>query len=146
MSNTRRMGQARYPRQAATRDTEEPIPCTYCGMPASTKDHVVPLSLLANIEGLGDDLRDEILKKLPKLIAVYACNQCNRVLGNRFFRTITGRRAAVKDYLREKYARVLHQPDWAESEIEELGYGLQDFVRRRKELKRVVIERLKWRT
>jgi hypothetical protein len=114
-------------------------------MPASTKDHVVPLSLLAKIDGLSDAVRDEILGKLPPLITVYSCRQCNTVLGNRFFRTINGRREAVKDYLREKYARVLKQPDWREDEIEELGYNLQDFVRRRKELKKVVQERLKWR-
>jgi 5-methylcytosine-specific restriction endonuclease McrA len=133
-----------YKRQP-TPDLPSAIPCTYCGLPADTEDHIVPMSLLARIEGLSTDVRAEILAELPMLIRVYACRQCNSVLGNRVYRGIVDRRDAVKDYLRRKHKRLLKSPDWTDEEIDQLGYTLRDHVKNRMELKKVVKARLSWR-
>jgi hypothetical protein len=114
-------------------------------MPASSEDHIVPVSILAMIDGLTQEVRAEILGQLPPLIKVYSCHQCNSVLGNRFFRTLSDRRVAVKSYLKRKYARLLEMPAWDEEELSELGYGLQKFVRNRIRLKNEIEERLRWR-
>lgn len=113
-------------------------------MPANTKDHVVPLSILATIEGLADDVRDEILRKMPPLITVYSCRSCNSTLGARMFRTIGARKTFIKEHMREKYARVLRQPDWSEDEMGELGHTLGALVRQKQELKKIILARLKW--
>lgn len=97
------------------------------------------------IESLTEDARNEILGQLPPLITVWACRQCNSILGNRYFRTIRDRRAAVKDSLRAKYHHLLESPDWTESELDEMGYALRSFIAGRMALKKQIRERLRWR-
>jgi hypothetical protein len=97
------------------------------------------------MDALGAEVRQEILDNLPPLIRVYACRQCNSVLGNRLFRTMKDRREVVKGYLKRKYRRLLNAPDWDEDEIEELGDGLRDFVRDRKKFKENIEARIAWK-
>ena len=105
----------------------------------------MPRSMLAMIEGITEEARDELLGVLPQLIKVFACKPCNSVLGNRLYQTIRERREAVKSHLRRKYRRLLKSAPWSDEDLDELGYTLRTLIEHRMELKKQIEQRLAWR-
>jgi len=98
-----------------------PDPCYYCGLPASTVDHVPPKVMRQRIEELG-------LKARYEYHEVKACHECNSALGARAILTLPERKRFMKAWLRRRYRRLLRIPAWSDSEIAQLGYTLRTSV------------------
>jgi len=117
--------------------------CYYCGLPATTVDHVIPRTLLWRRDFFREEGFDFPVDVNVKIVP--SCHNCNSVLGSRVFRTLKDRRAAVKDHLCQKYYHLLFDtPDWTDSELEELGRTLKSAVLARQRLKDIVRRRLAW--
>jgi hypothetical protein len=105
--------------------------CIYCGMPASTKDHLLPVTMT------GDTVR--------KFVAVVpSCIQCNSAIGDRVGYRVTERRAEAHRCIERKNRKLLVAPRWTEDDLDELGpllrFHVEDSVVRRE----VVEHRLSW--
>lgn len=119
-------------------------PCYYCGLPATSRDHTVPKSLLENMRnsGLDKEVVEQVIR-IKKLI-VPCCVECNSSLGKRVYRTLHDRKRAAKAHKKRKYKRILKMPSWANNEVIELGPNLQQFVLSSLGLQRLTRERLGW--
>lgn len=117
-------------------------PCYYCGKPADSIDHVVPKSLLASFRGNPEMLG--VLTARRKLLEVPACRECNSLLGASYQPNAEQRKQALKTKLRRKYKKELATPEWANTELEELGHGLQQYIKASIAVKDYVKERLEW--
>lgn len=113
-------------------------PCIYCGMPASSVDHIPPQSMRMQLGAV--ELAAIHEQEVP------ACRECNSALGARPLLTVTERRAYVKDWLRRHYASYLRIPEWCESDLLQLGAGLQGMIRRNIAVRDDVRKRLRWKT
>lgn len=114
--------------------------CHYCGMPASSTDHVVPQSLLDSIKGEPELLRQLVSRR--RTMTVPACLECNDLAGGTFQPTLAERTALVKSRLRKRYAAVLRTPDWSEAELKQLRPRLRKRVLTALETKLLIQERL----
>lgn len=111
---------------------ESPAPCIYCGIPATTIDHIPPKSVRPILTGIPHPW---------KFLEVNACYECNSLLGDRQPWDLADRKAAIKAKLRRRYARYLTIPHWSFADLEKLGPDmrrhtlqglvLRDFTRRR---------------
>jgi hypothetical protein len=109
-------------RQDATRrERQVEYSCVYCGLTASTVDHVPPSSVRPTLIHLGLALRFPFQE-------VRACAECNSALGARPLWTVGSRRAYIKQWLRNRYARYLRIPDWTDSELAKLSPDMQTFT------------------
>jgi len=97
-------------------------PCAYCGLPASTIDHVPPQSVRAALVA-------QNIAHRYKFVEVPACRECNSaILGPRGGWTVVERRNYVKKALRRRYAAVLRIPDWTDRELSEMAAGLAQYI------------------
>jgi hypothetical protein len=73
----------------------------------------------------------QITKKTlgQRALKVWSCRECNNLASSSLQDSLTERRGFVKDKLRKRYKRILALPTWTDTEIDELGYNLQVFVR-----------------
>jgi hypothetical protein len=94
--------------------------CAYCGEPADTIDHTVPVSFVCG------HFRFASRHRFQK---VQACRECNTLLGDRIFATFTERKAFLAEKYERRYREYLEAGWWTSEEIEELGRGLQAMVR-----------------
>lgn len=114
-------------------------PCFYCGLPAAGRDHVIAQAMY-----------DAVLLRWPHLLhkigeTVPACTECNSLAGARLFVTPGAKRRWLKSRLRERYAKVLAQPDWTEAELEQIsGHALRSYILGAQEAKRLTRQRLSW--
>ncbi len=105
--------------------------CSYCGDPASTKDHVLPLVWAdTQLEG--------------QHIIVPACVECNAMAGGKKFVDIYEKLCWLHKRIRTKYANILSTPDWDERELEEMEIVLRGYVENSLNLKARIHERLAW--
>src|SRR5262245_41797174 len=118
-------------------------PCKYCGMPATSVDHVVPQSLL-EVQRLAMGAIDWRQMIQARFLTVPCCHECNSVLGNRVYPTLADRKAAIKKRLRRKYARLLSSPRWVDSELDDLGPGMRGYVSRHRVKREEIEQRLAW--
>jgi transposase len=93
------------------------MPCFYCGMPATTDDHVPPVS---SVEVL---LSSEKIV-LEDCLIVPACSRCNRWLGAFPEHRLSRRRRYIKDRFRKKL-REGGGGEWIEEEVSELGPNMK---------------------
>ena len=119
------------------------MPCHYCGMPATSEDHVVPRAIIKTYESIADP---ELLASLKRhrTLVVPACGECNSVAGATIQKTLEDRKRFIKAKLRKRHRKVLNMPDWSDEEIAELGPELQQHIRANQELKNVIKRRLAW--
>lgn len=111
--------------------------CFYCGLPADSKDHVPPVSARPVLfEQLGKDC--------PEFLEVWACRECNCLLGARALWTVSERKRFIKKKLRARYKKVLAMPHWSEDEIAVLGPNAKQFILRNLLIQRITMARLKW--
>lgn len=89
--------------------------CLYCGDPADTMDHVIPL---AWSDGKRNNKRPPFGPMCP------ACRDCNCHLSNRYFDSFEARCRWNRDRLEKKAKPIL----WHTSQIEALDYSLRSFV------------------
>ena len=106
-------------------------PCYYCGVPATSIDHVIPQTLRGRIPDWED-------------ITVPACHECNSRLGDRVFNTLPARKRYIKERLGTKHAKLLRMPDWTEEELAEIGPTLQRHIRAGIAAKFLILARLAW--
>ena len=111
--------------------------CTYCGEPADTKDHVIPVSW----NHMSRKNADYSNKKV-----VPACNQCNLTLGNIAYHTIQTRASYLIQKYMKKYKKLLKSPIWTPEEISELGRGLRGKILELQMERRNIQNRLDWLT
>ena len=114
-------------------------PCVYCGLVASTVDHVVPRSYRSMI---ADWRKQEGWEKIPDTVP--CCSQCNSIAGANIFASLKEKREYIKDRLRYKYRRLLASAFWNESEIQGLGKSLRSHIEKAERKKIIVLLRLAW--
>lgn len=123
----------------------EPVPltpCHYCGLPASTIDHVVPKVVLQQLAVLDDDPVTARIVRRRRVLTVDACMECNALLGARYFDTLAQRTAALKASLQKRYRRYLALPEWSDAEIAGMSDRLQRRVIASLEMRRLLLKRL----
>lgn len=92
-----------------------PLDCVYCGYPADTDDHIVPVSYKYAGKRTTTQFPGE---------TVAACIDCNRELGAQLLFTVKLRKNYIAQYLKNKLGR-LHLVEWTDEELEELGPNLK---------------------
>lgn len=115
--------------------------CAYCGILATDKEHVVPLSHLKKLEEMklqGFDV------KIPEYKIVPACHECNLIALDKVFDNFKDKKAYIKKELRRKYRKFVNAPDWTDQEIEELEGELKKYVILSEEIKRITKKRLSY--
>jgi len=117
--------------------------CTYCGDPATTLDHVMPISRLA---AAGDMLATVIQKYPHALVIVPACRDCNCRLGGVVCRSISEKREILKKKLRIKHKRLLGSYDWDDEELSQLGHSLRTYIKAQEIKREWVLQRLRFPT
>ncbi len=113
-------------------------PCVYCGMPASSIDHIPPRHMRRQFSAI--DLSAVHEREVP------ACLECNSALGARPLLTITERRDYVKAWLRRRYTKYLKIPNWTDAELLELGENLRRMIQRNIAVRDDVRNRIAWRS
>ena len=108
--------------------------CHYCGAPADTKDHIIPISYLRNsrpnaARGIGD--------------TVDCCRECNNLLGAKALFSIEERAHEIAECLTRRYKKELNAPIWTDEEIEELGPSLQKSIKAKQFLRDEILERIR---
>ncbi len=109
--------------------------CVYCGMPANTMDHLMPLSLMANLSDLNLNL---------KSIKVPACMECNNLAGTVFFTSFQDKKKFIRYKISQKYAKTLAMPEWDKWELEEMGPNARQDIEMFLLKKKIILERLKY--
>lgn len=108
--------------------------CTYCGAPADTVDHVVPVACYGVTRKQGLQL---IAKGSPK---VDCCRDCNTTLGAADAHTVEGRAALLLDAIRRRYRSLFELKSFTREELAQLGPALRRVIERawveRKEVER----------
>jgi hypothetical protein len=90
--------------------------CTYCGVEATTRDHLVPVT--TRVGGRRNRSGSFPGERVP------ACVDCNcRILGAVLLFTVEERRQFVAGRLKARLARS-KPARWSPEELEELGHGL----------------------
>lgn len=112
-------------------------PCYYCGVPADSVDHVPPQCQRPILESLG-------LKGRYEWVQVWACRECNSLLGARAIFTVRERKKFIKGALRRRYRKYLRIPEWHHSELAELGPTAKSYVISGIVTKELVEKRINW--
>lgn len=110
--------------------------CAYCGVPATSTDHVPPRSARQRIVDLG-------LCNQFKFQEVPCCAECNSVLGARALWTVTQRKRFIKAYLKRKYRKYINMPSW-DGEPDTVKGRLRSYVVASQITRDVVRSRLSW--
>lgn len=116
-------------------------PCAYCGMPADSKDHVIPRSYSRMMYDVHNS-RSKLLETFGETVP--CCHECNSLLGATPALTVPERKKFVKAALKKRYRKVLKMPNWSEDEIDALKGLLQEHVKQRKMHKELIEGRLSW--
>lgn len=114
--------------------------CLYCGDRATTIDHLLPVSSAAEL----DWSKPATDKYRRLLITLPCCRHCNSVAGGRFFYSFFEKRRFIQNRLREKYSKYLAVPRWSQEELDELGRGLYDYVKRGQDFTEGARLRIMW--
>jgi len=109
--------------------------CTYCGDPASSMDHVVPVSW-------GQVSRKGASYSRRKVVP--SCSECNNTLGNIKKHTVADRAEYLLDRYLFKYNKILCCPKWTDEEIEELGYNLKTIILQQNMHQKILEQRMTW--
>lgn len=111
-------------------------PCTYCGLPADTVDHVPPLKALGvygseYFYGMGVQ---------PSTLP--SCTECNVELSCRSLWWVDDRCAFLVERYKRKYFDLLDRPSWSQDEINELDGMLRGYVEDSAMLRMLTVRRL----
>lgn len=113
-------------------------PCYYCGLPASSVDHVVPRAFLSAISGV------DLSVNRHRILTVPACRECNSLLGASYQGTLEERKAHLKSILKTRYRKLLSSPPWSEAELEEIGPHLREEIERNMRNRDLIEARIRW--
>jgi len=112
-------------------------PCTYCGLPATTRDHLLPRVLAGSLRLSG-------VEQAPSRETVPACHECNAILGSRIYDSVAQRRAVVHASLARRYRSALEAPQWSDEQLDALGPTLRTAVLHQQQLREITLTRLCW--
>lgn len=105
--------------------------CTYCGVPAGSKDHLIPRPYS------GDTQR--------RLVAVVpACADCNSRINDTWAVSVAERRAIAQQSIGRKYRKLLSEPPWTKAQMAELGNTLRQHIIKGNHEREWVKARLEW--
>lgn len=110
--------------------------CMYCGLRASTYDHVIPLSFASTLLG--------VAKRIGKLVAVPCCRECNSIAGAKVFKSIAQKRRYLQDRLAWKYSDLLCMPRYTEQDLVQYGPWLKKFIEVSMVRRDLIEKRIKW--
>lgn len=102
--------------------------CIYCGQPANTQDHVLPISRAPDFDFMTLRMRWEFRQGLNK---VPCCSECNTLANNKPFFYIREKRRYIQGLLKKRYKNTLHSVVWEKEELSELGKNLRSHVVRK---------------
>ena len=111
--------------------------CVYCGMPAWTTDHFLPLSVVSALDGI-------VIRPNGRVL-VPACGHCNSVARDALFKTVAAKRRYIQKRLAEKNAKLLSLPTWTDEQLKELGPNLRAKIKADINRRRVIEDRIAWR-
>jgi 5-methylcytosine-specific restriction endonuclease McrA len=106
--------------------------CVYCGGPASTIDHVPPISFLSRV--------DDKHRFKPRRFR--SCEECNHLLGPYLGNTLRERRKFLRARYEERYRKILSIPNWTESALDEMGPNLYKYIISKQDLRRYLRKRM----
>jgi 5-methylcytosine-specific restriction endonuclease McrA len=106
--------------------------CAYCGMPAYTRDHLLPVTMTG--------------QAARKFVAVVpACGECNFAIGDRVGHRITERREEAHRHIERKHRKTLELGKrWSQKELAELGPNLRGHIESSLAKRDVLLARLAW--
>lgn len=113
-------------------------PCYYCGIPATSEDHVLPLIVYRELLAMNEP------PEKKRLLVVPSCHECNVLLTDNIFPSLQARKKYLKRRLRSRYQHIIHIPRWEEWEMRELGENLQSYVRQGHDARTLLYDRLAW--
>jgi len=99
-------------------------PCSYCGLLATDKEHVTPISWIEKakeLKAMGFNV------VVPKEKIVSSCRECNLIASARIFESFREKKLYIRWKLTKKYKKWLDREEWDDCELEELS---GDFRRR----------------
>lgn len=106
--------------------------CTYCGMTANTKDHLLPVTMT------GEAARRFVA-------TVPACVECNSAISDRVGPSIIERRKEAHRHIRKANRRLLEAAKlWTPKELAELGPNLRRRIEASLAKRELVEMRLEW--
>lgn len=111
-------------------------PCSYCGAPADSIDHIPPRHMRMQLREM--ELTPFTVMEVP------SCRECNSALGARPLLTIGHRRSWIKGWLKRRYAKYLRIPNWTEEELATFGPGLRGVVIRNMAKRDLIKQRIQW--
>lgn len=94
--------------------------CNYCGEPADTRDHIIPVSYQTNARPTKSARHNPRYGE-----TVPCCRDCNVMLGTKLFPSMEDRCHYVAGALRRRYSKLINAPAWTADELAELGPGLR---------------------
>ena len=114
--------------------------CTYCGISATERDHVVPLSFQRAGKRIAQSrtFRDQPDNIVP------CCRECNAIASDKVFSSIFEKRSYIKHRLKQKYKKLLQSPNWSQSEIDEMGPKMKRYILVSIAAKQLTIVRVSW--
>lgn len=107
--------------------------CTYCGVTAWTKDHLLPRSWTG-----------DVVRKWTATVP--ACGECNSAISDRLAPCINDRRALAHRAIRRKHAAALRTLDRTPAQILEYGPTLRTTIKAGMAKKADALRRLSWPT
>lgn len=113
------------------------VPCAYCGLPSTDREHVIPKSFTQALSDM-----DEVLPE--RLYLVPSCRECNSMSGSKVFENVTQKRRYIHQRIRERYQKLLRMPTWTDGDLEELSPDLARYVRHGLQFKDLISSRLTW--
>ena len=91
--------------------------CVYCGDRATTRDHVLPVTIASRLA----DLR--AIK--GGLLIVPACSDCNGLAGGLLFKSVSAKRRYIRRRLLQRHKRLLEMAEWTDQQLEACGWVLR---------------------
>jgi len=95
--------------------------CVYCGSSKNIEnDHLIPYSFTY--------LKTRHRLTTSKKGTVPACHECNNLLGNKMYTTVSSRAAYLLPKYNKKCDKLSHLPEWTEEELSELGRAMRSVI------------------
>jgi 5-methylcytosine-specific restriction endonuclease McrA len=108
--------------------------CHYCGAPADTKDHIVPIAYLRNSRPQGSRSVG---------CTVDCCRECNSLLGAKALFSVEERAHEIAECLTRRYKKELKAPVWTDDELAELMPILKRQIEAKQFLRMEVLDRVR---
>ena len=105
--------------------------CIYCGNTTSlTRDHVIPVSWTGFKRSyqVGDTVK--------------CCRECNTILGDKPFFSVSKRANYLASRYARKYRRIIRHPVWEDEEIQEMSREFQSTLKARKLFRTFALARI----